>query len=203
MQRPMSDERRSSKAGSSKAGTSRAGSSRRRVAAVSAVVLSCLAGSGAAAIGSGPCWPPPVVAHVVDRYREPACRWCAGNRGIEYRTAPGTGVRSVAAGRVTFSGVVAGRQYVVVDVGAGRRVTYGGLVERVVRTGDVVVQGQVVGVSGDSLHLGVRVADRYVDPGPIIGRVEGRVRLVPSNGRPGATSTRVVRCEGASGDSAR
>ena len=32
------------------------------------------------------CWRPPVPAPVVDPFREPACRWCRGNRGIDYGT---------------------------------------------------------------------------------------------------------------------
>ena len=52
---------------------------------------------------------------VVDPFRAPACAWCPGNRGLEYAPPPGPPVRAVAAGVVTFTGVVAGTRYVVVD----------------------------------------------------------------------------------------
>jgi murein DD-endopeptidase MepM/ murein hydrolase activator NlpD len=155
------------------------------------------------ALGDGPCWRPPVVAEVIDPFREPECRWCAGNRGIEYATTPGTAVVAVATGRVTFSGTVAGREYVVVDIGGTRRVTFGGLAERRRRTGEVVRAGDVVGITAGSLHFGLRISETYVDPAPYIGRLVGRVRLLPTDGRTAPPSRPIVRCGGASADSAR
>src|SRR5262245_2865597 len=69
---------------------------------------------GWAAEPPSPCLNAPVRAPVIDPFRTPGCRWCAGNRGIEYGTTPGTLVRASAAGTVTFAGVVAGTRYVVV-----------------------------------------------------------------------------------------
>lgn len=74
---------------------------------------------------SAACWREPVIGVVVDPFRPPPCPWCAGNRGLEYRTAPGGRVRSVAAGTVAFSGAVAGTRYVVVTLASGWKVTYG------------------------------------------------------------------------------
>ena len=146
------------------------------------------------------CWYPPVAAATVgDPFRQPACRWCAGNRGIDYVTAPGSEIRSVATGTVTYSGSVAGTQYLVVDIGGGRRVTYGGLAERRFRRGDVVAVGRIVATTSATFHLGVRQGDEYVDPAPFIGRLVGRVRLVPSNGEPGPPSRTVLRCQVGSG----
>ena len=86
-------------------------------AAVVAVV-SLLAGP--VAPGQVPaCLRPPVVAPVVDPFREPACEWCPGNRGLTYGAPAGTVVRAAAAGTVSFSGVVAGTRYVVVEHAAG------------------------------------------------------------------------------------
>src|SRR3954470_12542621 len=73
------------------------------------------------------CYAPPVTAPVVDPFRQPPCAQCAGNRGLEYATPPGTAVTAVAGGVVTFSGVVAGTRYVVVDQPDGYRATYGRL----------------------------------------------------------------------------
>ncbi len=145
----------------------------------------CLAASVApGAVGAGPCWHPPVSGPVVDPFREPPCRWCAGNRGLEYRVAAGSVVRAVAAGTVTFAGSVAGIGYVVVGHPDGRRVTYGRLVQESVRRGDTVVAGSRIGRASERFHLGVRIDGRYVDPAPLVGRVEGRPRLVPTDGTP-------------------
>ena len=156
---------------------------RRRSLAVVAVVvvtLACVHDGVVAAV----CWPPPVVADVADPFRLPACVWCPGNRGIEYATDPGTPVRAVAAGTVSFAGAVAGVRHVVVRLADGHRVTYGGLDRVLVDIGDVVVARQVVGTTERHLHLGLRDGDRYVDPTPLLGRLRGRARLVPLDGGP-------------------
>jgi murein DD-endopeptidase MepM/ murein hydrolase activator NlpD len=130
------------------------------------------------------CLLPPVTAPVVDPFREPACRWCPGNRGIEYAVPSGTPVRAVATGTVTFSGLVAGTFYLVVDHGDGVRATYGRLTGSHLRVGSVVVAGAVVGTSTGSLHFGLRDGDQYVDPAPRLGRLVERARLVPTDGSP-------------------
>jgi murein DD-endopeptidase MepM/ murein hydrolase activator NlpD len=139
------------------------------------------------------CWLPPVDAPVTDGFRAPACTWCPGNRGIEYATAAGTPVRAVAGGVVTFAGTVAGTSYLVVRLGDGRRVTYGGLGPVARRAGDVVVAGELVARTAGPLHLGLRAAavagdpesdDHYVDPAPLLGTLVARARLVPVDGTP-------------------
>jgi len=134
--------------------------------------------------GAPSCLLPPVDAPVVDPFREPPCVWCPGNRGLTYAPAAGTAVRAVATGTVTFSGVVAGTRYVVVDHGDGLRATYGGLATTELTAGDVVVAGSIVGRSAGELHLGLLRGDAYVDPTPLIGRLVERPRLVPSDGTP-------------------
>lgn len=129
------------------------------------------------------CWLPPTPAPVVDPFREPACRWCPGNRGIEYGTRTGDVVRAVAAGRVTFSGSVAGVRYVVVQHADGRRTTYGRLAATRFRVGDAVIRGVVVGSVAGRFHFGLREGDTYVDPAPLLGRFVNRPRLVPTDGR--------------------
>jgi len=140
------------------------------------------------------CWLPPVNGIVVDPFRQPPCRWCPGNRGIEYRVGSGATVRAVAAGEVVYSGSVAGVGYVVVRHRDGRRATYGRLEERLVRRGDAVISRSVVGRAIGTFHFGLRDGDRYLDPAPFLGELVGLTRLVPvdrSSPRP-AGKARVV-----------
>ena len=135
--------------------------------------------------GGGGCLLPPVAAPVVDPFRQPACEWCPGNRGLTYAAPAGTAVRAAAAGTVTFSGVVAGTRYVVVEHGVGGlRATYGGLASTSLAAGDVVAAGAIVGRSGAQLHFGLRRGETYVDPAPLLGRLVDRPRLVPTDGTP-------------------
>jgi murein DD-endopeptidase MepM/ murein hydrolase activator NlpD len=131
------------------------------------------------------CWEPPVVAPILDPYREPACPWCPGNRGIEYATRPGAAVRAVAAGRVTFVGSVVGTRYVVVEHANGWRATYGALRQVTVQHGGAVVSGSVVGTTTSRFHFGLRDRDGYRDPTPHLGRWVHRSRLVPTDGSAG------------------
>ena len=64
---------------------------------------------------------PPVDAPVVDPFRPPTSPYGPGNRGIDYATVPGTVVRTIAPGTVTFAGVVAGTRYVTVTHADGLR----------------------------------------------------------------------------------
>jgi murein DD-endopeptidase MepM/ murein hydrolase activator NlpD len=132
----------------------------------------------------GACYPPPVVAAVVDPFRAPPCAQCAGNRGLEYATAAGTRVTAVAPGVVSFSGVVAGTRYVVVLQPDGLRATYGRLASAAVPVGAAVTTGSVVGTTSVGLFFGLRDGDTYIDPAPLLGRWRFRPRLLPSNGGP-------------------
>ena len=134
------------------------------------------------------CWRPPVDAPVVDPFREPECRWCPGNRGLEYGNPPGARVTAVATGRVTYAGSIAGTVYVVVQHGDGLRATYGNLRSSVHDAGDLVVRGATVGRAAGRVHFGLRDGDRYLDPAPRLGRLLHRARLVPVDGRAGNPS---------------
>src|SRR4051794_4667791 len=151
------------------------------------VVLLCVQANAVVA-HADTCWLPPVSAPVVDPFREPMCRWCPGNRGIEYAAHAGDAVTAVAAGRVTFSGAVAGLTYVVVQHADGRRATYGNLGDRLYGKGDMIAAGALVGHAAGALHFGLRDGERYVDPAPFIGRLVGIARLVPSDGVTAAPS---------------
>ncbi len=137
---------------------------------------------GGAPVVAGSCWRAPVSAPVADPFREPLCRWCPGNRGIEYATDPGEAITAVASGTVTYSGTIAGRTYIVVQHADGKRATYGNLADRLHSHGDVVGVGAVVGHTAGVFHFGLRDGDRYIDPAPFIGRLAGVPRLVPRDG---------------------
>lgn len=144
-------------------------------------------------VAAAPCWSPPVVGAVVDPFRPPGCRWCAGNRGIEYRARPGSPVRSVAGGVVTFAGRVAQQRYVVVRQPDGWQLTYG-VASAAVREGDAVARDAIVGVAGSSVHFGLRIGGEYRDPAPYLGTLRGRPRLLPDAGEPAPSppGTRLV-----------
>jgi murein DD-endopeptidase MepM/ murein hydrolase activator NlpD len=126
---------------------------------------------------------PPVVAPVLDRFRPPPAPWLPGNRGIEYATLPGTPVRAIGPGVVVFAGLVAGERDVTVRHPDGLRSSYVDLALIRVRKGDAVAAGDVVGLSTDRLHLGVRRGDTYLDPDSLWGReATGHVVLVPTTG---------------------
>jgi murein DD-endopeptidase MepM/ murein hydrolase activator NlpD len=165
------------------------------VAAVVATLSTVLALLPALTVVAGSCWLPPVVAGVADPFRAPACPWCAGNRGIEYAVGGTTVVRAVAPGVVTFSSLVAGTRYVVVDIGAGRRVTYGRLSSATVRRGDRVLARAPIGTVSATLFFGLRVHGAYTDPSPFLGELVGRPRLIPADGSsPRPAPSPVLRC---------
>ena len=122
---------------------------------------------------------PPVDAPVLDPFRPPPQPWMPGNRGIEYATVPGTPVRAIGPGTVTFAGLVAGSRIVTVTHPDGLRSSYVGLAQVRVEVGDRVAAGAVVGLAADRLHLGVRRGRTYLDPASLWGRsIEGHVVLV-------------------------
>lgn len=123
---------------------------------------------------------PPVDAPVVDSFRPPPSAFGAGNRGIDYGTAPGTPVGAAAPGRVVFAGPVGGQLHVVVLHADGVRTSYSFLAAVSVRRGDRVVAGQEVGRTGLTFHFGARRGDIYLDPLTLFApAVTGRVHLVP------------------------
>ena len=128
------------------------------------------------------CYEPPVTSAVVDPFRAPACSYCPGNRGLEYEPAIGSPVVAAAAGVVTFSGVVAGVRYVVVEQSDGRTATYGRLASALVVAGFEVRPGATVGTTSNRFFFGLRQGGQYVDPAPFLGVRRYRPRLVPTDG---------------------
>ena len=130
----------------------------------------------------GGCLSPPVQAPVSVPFRAPICRYCAGHRGLEYLTAPGTPVAAVAPGTVTFAGRVAGIGYVVVRQSDGVLATYGFVVTMVVHQRQWVQGGQILAHSTDRVYFGWRRGDVAVDPTPSLGHWRAAARLVPRDG---------------------
>jgi murein DD-endopeptidase MepM/ murein hydrolase activator NlpD len=137
---------------------------------------------------AGPCLTPPVPGPIVVPFRQPACSYCPGHRGVEYAPAPGTPVHAVAGGVVTFAGTVAGTLYVVLRQDDGLLATYGFLQAAAVRVGQRVAQGAVVGASSARLYFGWRRDGVPVDPTAALTGARARPWLVPTDGarpRPG------------------
>lgn len=124
-------------------------------------------------------------------FQPPARRWQAGHRGVDLPGQPGEAVLAAAAGRVSYVGVLAGRGVVVVDHGSVRT-TYEP-VSSVVRVGDRVTAGQVIGTlaaghpgctAAACLHWGLKAGEDYLDPMLMIpppdpaGRGDSGVRLL-------------------------
>ena len=117
-------------------------------------------------------WPTGAPATVVEAFDPPAVVWGRGHRGVDLAAAEGTQIRSAAAGRVAFAGMVAGRPVVSVDHADGIRTTYEP-VEPTVGAGEAVGAGQVIGTllpghRSDgvcALHWGARTGPKtYINP---------------------------------------
>lgn len=134
----------------------------------------------------------PVHAPIIEIFREPPCPWCAGKRGVEYETEPGTIAHAGASGTIWFAGPVGGVNYVVVRTVDGVLITHGQLAKAFVHTGDAVHAGDPVGQVNGRLYFGVRIDGRYIDP--LRCMVTGmsptkRAILVPAPRRPLASRT--------------
>ncbi len=121
---------------------------------------------------------PPVEAPIADRFRPPNSEYGPGNRGLEYRTAPGQIVRASADGVVAFSGAIGAEQYVSIQHDPELRTTYSYLATRTVVRGQRVRQGDQVGTAGSRFHFGARRNGVYIDPESLFGVVITEIRLV-------------------------
>lgn len=136
----------------------------RKVVIVAALLFLCAAPAAA--------WVKPVDGPVVRPFERPLLRYGAGHLGVDFRTVPGTPVRSAGPGVVVFAGRVGTELDVVVRHPGGLRATYAFLSAITVHAGESVQAGAIVGRSGgrgpnhggNVLHLGLRVGSTYVDP---------------------------------------
>lgn len=132
-----------------------------------------------------PVRPTPVVVH---GFVAPTSPYGPGHRGIDLSTRDGAAVRAVDAGVVTHAGTVAGRATISITHPSGVRSTYEP-VRTLVRRGDHIVRGQVIGWVEDTaghcgpdpcVHLGAVTDDGYVDP--LLFLAARRVVLLPLDG---------------------
>jgi murein DD-endopeptidase MepM/ murein hydrolase activator NlpD len=131
----------------------------------------------------------PVRGPVIRSYEAPFSQYSSGHRGIDIAVAYGSPVRAASDGSVYFAGSVAGSLYVTLDHGGGLRTTYSWLSEVVVKKGDTVAVGDIIGYSGwghpgvdpPHLHFGVKQDGEYVDPLPMLVRagIQDLIRLAP------------------------
>ncbi|MBG0852196.1 M23 family metallopeptidase [Streptomyces spinoverrucosus] len=123
----------------------------------------------------GRTWPVGSRPTVLRGWEPPATRYGRGHRGVDLAAPPGTPVRAIAPGRVSYAGRVAGKGVVSVELtGTGDpplRTTYEP-VRASVRKGDEVEAGEVIGrvepggshCTAPCLHWGLRRGETYVDP---------------------------------------
>ena len=129
-------------------------------------------------------WPVPEPHQVVRRFDPPEVKWGSGHRGVDLAAAVGGVVRSPADGVVSFVGVVAGQEVVVVAHGDGLRSTFQPVLASA-PVGARVSKGEPVGVltatpghcaPGSCVHWGVLRGDSYLDP---LGMLRQPVVLLP------------------------
>ncbi|MER5404665.1 M23 family metallopeptidase [Streptomyces sp. NPDC002769] len=120
-------------------------------------------------------WPVGTRPSVLRAWQPPATPYGRGHRGVDLAAPPDAPVRSVAPGRVSFAGRVAGRGAVTVELaGTGDpplRTTFTP-VRATVRKGDEVAAGDVVGTlepdashcPTSCLHWGLLRDRTYLDP---------------------------------------
>ncbi|WP_029383622.1 murein hydrolase activator EnvC family protein, partial [Streptomyces leeuwenhoekii] len=131
--------------------------------------------AGPAVPAVGRAWPVGVRPPVLRGWDPPPGPYAPGHRGVDLAAAPGTPVRAVAPGRVSFAGRVAGKGVVSVELaGTGEpplRTTYEP-VRASVRAGETVAAGEVVGTvepagshcAAPCLHWGLRGENAYLNP---------------------------------------
>jgi murein DD-endopeptidase MepM/ murein hydrolase activator NlpD len=116
---------------------------------------------------------------VVQGFHPPAANWNAGHRGVDLAAATGDPIRSMAAGTVSFVGVIGGIPVVTIRYPGPKRErsTYQP-VSAIVHVGDQVAEGQVLGsLAADGghcggvrhcLHVGLRTDSAYLDPAGLV-----------------------------------
>ncbi|WP_129306302.1 M23 family metallopeptidase [Streptomyces sp. L2] len=118
-------------------------------------------------------WPVGVRPPVLRGWEPPATVYGPGHRGVDLAAPPGSAVRVVAPGRVSFAGRVGGRGVVSVTLtGTDLRTTYEPVTPSV-KEGDAVGAGEVVGTLEDTgshcgrttcLHWGLLRGETYLNP---------------------------------------
>lgn len=146
----------------------------------------------------GRIWPIGLRPLVIHAWDPPSTPYARGHRGVDLSAPPGSPVRAVAAGRVSFAGRVAGRGVVSIELtdtgDPPLRTTYEP-VQASVRKGDEVTAGTLLGTLEPSpshcrtacLHWGLRRGDTYLNPLSLLPPwllSRGPSRLLPVPGHP-------------------
>ncbi|MFD5225349.1 murein hydrolase activator EnvC family protein [Microbacterium sp. NPDC058342] len=138
--------------------------------------------AGEAPVDSPWRWPADGPREVLVPFRAPAHEYGPGHRGMDVDAGSGVPVLAPAAGIVAFRGVVVDRPLITIDHGGGYVTTLEPVASELT-PGDAVAAGERVGIvaSGGhamgSLHVGVRIDGRYVNPLGLFGLVPRAVLL--------------------------
>ncbi|MFC5939162.1 M23 family metallopeptidase [Corynebacterium choanae] len=106
---------------------------------------------------------------VIRSFDPPAKRWLPGHRGVDLDAMVGAPIFAPAAGTVRFAAVLAGTPTVSIGHQGGLITSYQP-VTAVVRRGEVVQQGQLIGVLSEpvtpfpGLSWGARFGQTYINP---------------------------------------
>ena len=129
-------------------------------------------------------WPVDPPFRVTERFVAPAHDYAPGHRGIDLLPLGGAEVRAPAPGVIAFSGDVAGRGILTIDHGDGLVTTLEPVLSEL-SEGTGISEADVVGsvslgghAEPGTLHFGVRLDGRYINPMLLLGGVP-RAVLVP------------------------
>ena len=128
-------------------------------------------------------WPVDRSRQVTEPFRAPAHAYGAGHRGIDLAAPTGGVVRAPADGVVAFRGVVVDRPLLTIEHEGGLVSTFDPLLSTLL-PGDAVKAGDEIGVvatgghaATETLHLGVRLDGKYINPMLLFGGVARAVLL--------------------------
>ncbi len=87
------------------------------------------------------------------------------NAGIDIRCPEGANVRAAKEGKVAYAAPFEGYgNLIIIDHGKGRHSVYSGLSKILVRVGQRVKRGEVIGKGGGTLHFELRVGGKALNP---------------------------------------
>lgn len=128
-------------------------------------------------------WPVGGARRIVEPFRAPEHDYGPGHRGMDIAGAAGTPVIAPADGVVAFRGTVVDRPLLTIEHDAGLVSTFEPL-DSALSPGDAVAAGDLIGTvatgghtAAGTLHVGVRLDDRYINPLPLFGDIPRAVLL--------------------------
>jgi murein DD-endopeptidase MepM/ murein hydrolase activator NlpD len=137
-----------------------------------------------AAGGGGNIDPGPQGNRWTGAYGEPRPYGSGVHEGVDIPLAVGVEIKAVMDGVVSFSGMGSGALsrglYITIDHGGGRTTLYSHLSKSFVSKGNVVMKGDVIGLSGNSglstgphLHFGLYINGKHQNPNGLVGLAYG------------------------------